>query len=309
MGWVVVQQRRYPLWDITSLLEGGAGLGTAAAAIGGAILSFGASYFNALASGVTAEALALKAGKAAFGGGQFATSPSGYVFSNSGGYIGHFGSPNASNILIQQGSRYPSLSQFSLFPNKKYFGFFGPDLNEGNRRVLSKVVNYLVRQAGIGTKLDISSIVDNGALAHYNPTSHHIEILPGVSGKVSPLLDDVYNLRSTAEHELLHKGQRNDNINYLSHGRVYSQQIQSSTFKNTTMDYQGGIVGSFMLRLLNAISHNLDVGALIKDFNSSKNTSGWKIADYPDQLNFWNATFKGKVYQFDVSEILTNPAK
>jgi hypothetical protein len=56
------------------IVGGGAGLGTAAAAIGSAILSFGASYFNALASGVTAESLALQAGKAAFGGGQFQAS-------------------------------------------------------------------------------------------------------------------------------------------------------------------------------------------------------------------------------------------
>ena len=101
--------------------------------------------------------------------------------------------------------------------------------------------------------------------------------------KICSTLYDKYNIMSTLEHEEYHKEAghgKNGSLSASAHADIYAKQIGSSTFLNTTEEYQTGIIESFIKYLNYAIedgTNDTRINSLINDVNNSLQKLGHQI--------------------------------
>src|SRR5690606_24661167 len=175
--------------------------------------------------------------------------------------------------------------------------------NNRNRQIVANIAAYYGNQIGV---TGIGATYKKSGIAHYNPSDKGIWISPQDEGRIHSLLNNKSNLQNVLVHEDLH---RKDHINgvkttFTSHANIYINQMADESFKDTTIDFQEGIIGSFLdyvhsARLEKGTAHGKK---LIDEFNDT-NQGGWK-AGYGHQSGYgWPVERNGETIYFDTKKL------
>ena len=177
--------------------------------------------------------------------------------------------------------------------------------NSRNRQIVANIVAHYGRQTGVD---NVGATYERGGIAHFDPSDKGIWIAPNVGGKVSPKLDNKFNLMNTLVHENLHKIDNSNGItpSFLSHSNVYVKQMTDDSFNRTSYDFQLGMVSSLINHLYSAASNKEgNIDNLINEFNQNNN-SNWKIAPNITPGKGWRVDYKNKTMFFPAKK-LTKP--
>jgi RHS repeat-associated protein len=182
------------------------------------------------------------------------------------------------NIYVQTDKGNILLSQLSL-------------KSAMNRQTVANVVGHYAKQVGIdfqrkeeGDKgKGVVGIADRGK-AEALAFSSGMDIFVNTNGlKIDEVLDNFNTLKNVLVHENGHKSDfiKKEPSSYLSHARVYLNQLKDESFNKVPEKMQLGLVASFANHLLNyqaeeGLNGPVDVVGLVEDFNKS-NKSGFAL--------------------------------
>jgi len=140
-----------------------------------------------------------------------------------------------------------------------------PMNNMESRQVVAKIAAFYAGLIGVTGTVGVSNYPGGKvgeSVAFYSPFLKGIFLdARSEPAGLSPLLDDINNLKSTIEHEDSHKqsglGGKKDP---LGHVQVYQNQIQGKFFDNTTSDFKGLVSGNIAKYLTEEAKAITDVG-------------------------------------------------
>lgn len=147
-----------------------------------------------------------------------------------------------------------------------------------NQMAFVQVVAHYARKVGISSG-KVGFKKGNNALAEGQ--NIYINNQEG-KNKISSLLYDIANMKSTLVHEEIHKKRGHSyRMNNYQYAQVYLEQIRNSEFSNTTAEYKSVAIKTFAEEMEAAINKGQgtldDLNKLFNDGNKAVGTYGYRF--------------------------------